>query len=183
MTDTSSGESLVAILDELTDLVEAARSMPMSATALVNRAEVLALIDSARAVLPSQLSQADTVISQADAVTERARQEAAKILAKAHGRAEHLASEQAVVSAAREQAEQIVAQAKSESDRLAREADEYCDRQLAKFEDDLAAVTTQVAAGRARLVERARGRTGPDPASAPAPPRRVARIDRVREES
>lgn len=94
MTESSSGESLVAILDELTDLVAGARAMPMSASALINRAEVLELIESAKAVLPSQISQADTLVADADAVLDRARREAAKILEKARARADHLVSEE-----------------------------------------------------------------------------------------
>ncbi|MFV0252699.1 MAG: hypothetical protein ACK5H2_05115 [Beutenbergiaceae bacterium] len=182
MTDSSSGDSLVAILDELAELVESARSMPMSATALVNRAEVLALIDSAKAVLPGQLSEADVVISDADAVAERARREAGKILEKAQARAQRLVAQEAVVTTAKQQADQIVADARAEASRIAKEADEYCDRQLARFEVDLSAISTQVAAGRARLVERARGRSEPGD-DAPEPPRtsrRAGRIDRVR---
>jgi cell division septum initiation protein DivIVA len=182
MSEPTSGESLVAILDELTDLVASARSMPMSASAIVNRAEVLDLIDSAKDVLPGQISQADRLIADADAVLDRARREAAAILEKARARADHLVSEEAVVAAAEAKAAEIVAAAHAEGDRLAREADDYCDRQLAQFEIDLGAINNQVAAGRARLLERARGRaekpTGADPgATAPA---RVSRIDRFR---
>ncbi|GAB2968873.1 MAG TPA: hypothetical protein VKY71_09140 [Actinotalea caeni] len=183
MTEARGGESLVAILDELTDLVTSARAMPMSASALVNRAEVLELIESAKAVLPSQISQADTLIADADAVLDRARREAAKILEKARARAEHLVSEQAVVHAAEQRAEEIVAAAREQAERLAREADDYCDRQLAQFEIDLGAITNQVAAGRARLVERARGRAEKaklaEEAAAATPPPRVGRAERT----
>ncbi|WP_328591625.1 hypothetical protein [Occultella glacieicola] len=156
------GESLVAILDELSDLVASARSMPMSASALVNRAEVLELIESAKAVLPSQISQADTVVADADAVLERARKEAGRIVEKAKERAADLVSNEAVVRAANARAEQIVADATADAEKLSREADDYCDRQLAQFEIDLNAVGTQVAAGRARLMERNRSRAARD---------------------
>lgn len=185
MTETRGGESLVAILDELSDLVTSARAMPMSASALVNRAEVLELIESAKAVLPSQISQADTLIADADAVLDRARREAAKILEKARARADQLVSEQAVTHAAQQRAEEIVAAARTEADRLAREADDYCDRQLAQFEIDLGAISNQVAAGRARLVERARGRQESDKAAdgeRVAAPQRVSGIERLRKD-
>lgn len=153
-----SGDSLVAILDELGDVITGARAMPMSASAIVNRAEVLDLVESARAVLPSQISEADDLIADADAVLERARAEAAAILAKARSRADQMISEHEIVTSATARADEIVAAAKKEADGLAREADDYCDRQLAQFEIDLGAITNQVSAGRARLVERARGR-------------------------
>jgi cell division septum initiation protein DivIVA len=183
MNQPSSGESLVAILDELSDLVAGARAMPMSASALINRAEVLELIESAKAVLPSQISQADTLVADADAVLERARREAAKILEKAHARAERLVSEEAVVAAANERAEEIVAAARERGEQLAREADDYCDKQLAQFEIDLGAITNQVAAGRQRLVERARSRAEKAKLDneRSETPQRVSRVDRVGE--
>lgn len=185
MTEPSSGESLVAILDELSDLVAGARAMPMSASALINRAEVLELIESAKAVLPSQISQADTLVADADAVLERARREAAKILEKAHARAERLVSEEAVVAIANQRAEEIIAAARDRGEELAREADDYCDKQLAQFEIDLGAITNQVAAGRQRLIERARSRVEKAKLDneRPEKPQRVSRIDRFRDES
>lgn len=162
MTDagsSSAGASLVAILDELSDLLASARSMPMSASAIVNRAEVMELIDSAKDVLPTQISRADGVMADADAVLERARSEAADIVERGHSRAEELISEQHVVTQARSRAKQIVADAEATAEKLARDADDYCDRQLAKFEIDLNAIAGQVSAGRARLEERTRGRS------------------------
>ena len=42
-------------LDELTDLIEQARAMPMSASAIINRAEVLELVDDIRARLQEKV--------------------------------------------------------------------------------------------------------------------------------
>ncbi|HLS26743.1 MAG TPA: hypothetical protein VK063_12810 [Beutenbergiaceae bacterium] len=156
--ETDPGASLVAILDELGELVSTARSMPMSASAIVNRAQVMELIESAKEVLPAQISRADRVVADADAVLAEARSQAEDLVERAHARAEELISEQRVVAEAKAKAEQIVNEAEAAAEKLARDADDYCDRQLAQFEIDLNAVSTQVAAGRARLEERARSR-------------------------
>ena len=164
MTEETQGESLVAILDELADLVASARSMPMSASVLVNRAEALELIESAKSVLPAQITRAQGVVADADAVLGRARLEASDLVERAKERAEELVSAESVVSQAKVRAEEIVAEAQAAADTLSREADDYCDRQLAQFEIDLNAISSQVAAGRARLEERARRRPEPAPA-------------------
>lgn len=52
MTEAPTGESLLTILEELAGLIANARTMPMSASVLVNKAEALDLLDAARAVLP-----------------------------------------------------------------------------------------------------------------------------------
>lgn len=146
MTDISSAtgeESLYAVLDELTELVTAARAMPMSASALINRAEVLELISSAREVLPRELAEADKIRSDAQGILERAQEQASALVA-----------EEAVVLQAQERAAELIAEAESKADQLAREADDYCDRKLAEFEIDLNKISSQVAAGRSRLQER-----------------------------
>lgn len=152
--DAPGGESLVAILEELTELITSARAMPMSASALVNRAEVLDLISSAREVLPGQLAQADRLLSDADAVLTRAQERAQAIVTRAQTDAEALVSQEAIVAAAHARALRLVAEAEAKAEELARDADEYCDRKLAEFEIDLGKISAQVAAGRSRLDER-----------------------------
>lgn len=148
------GESLVAILSELTDLVEGARAMPMSASALINRAEVLDLLSSAREVLPGQIAKADQLLADADSVLAEAQEKARGILTRAETEAERLISQESVVAAANARAAELIAQAEAKAEQLAVEADDYCDRKLAEFEIDLGRISAQVAAGRARLQER-----------------------------
>lgn len=147
-------ESLTAILDALAATVTRARAMPMSASVLVSRAEVLELVERARAALPGELLQADQVLASADARRAEAEDEAEQVLARARQEAAELVSREQVVAQAREEAERILAEARAEARRLRREADDYCDRRLGEFEIDLGRVLAQVQAGRARLAER-----------------------------
>ena len=148
------------VLEALTATVVGARAMPMSSSVLVNKAEVLDLIEQAKEALPSQLTQADALLADADAAKEQARAEAVGILAAAREEADRLVEAEAVTVAAREKAAQVVADAQAEAERLRREADDYCDRRLADFEIDLGKVLAQVQAGRAKLA----GRLGLDDA-------------------
>ncbi len=149
------GASLLSILEELTELVRHAKSMPMSASVLVNRAEALELLDAARAVVPREIQTADAVVADAGAMVERAQQRADQILEDARARAEHLASKEGVVALATERAEQIVADAEARAAKLAADANDYCDRKMAQFEIDLGAIAAQVKAGREALAARA----------------------------
>ena len=174
---------LTDILQALEQAVVQARAMPMSSSVLVNRAEVLDLLDQAYAVLPAQLSQADEVLAGADQVRAdadgalaAAQEQAEQVIAAARVRAEELVSSDQVVVAARLRAERIVADGERTADTLRREAeesaeavrqearrtaeslrhdaDQYCDRRLAQLETDLDTVLVQVRAGRAKLAER-----------------------------
>lgn len=147
-------EGLTGILEAIEEAVGQARAMPMSSSVLVNRAELLDLVEQARAVLPTQLSRADELLAGADEVLVQAREEAEGVVAAARERATELVSRDEVVRAARVRADEVVAAAEREAERLRREADDYCDRRLADFEIDLGKVITQVQAGRAKLAGR-----------------------------
>lgn len=143
-----------ALLDTLTDLIERARTMPMSSSVLVNRNEALDLLDELREALPTQLTRADEVLSDASHVYEDAQVQAEEIIASARERAAELVSQQQIVREAHAEAERIVAHAEAGSVRLMNEANDYCDRRLADFEIDLGKLTAQVQAGRAKLAQR-----------------------------
>jgi cell division septum initiation protein DivIVA len=138
-------------LTQIIRLVEDARAMPMSASCLVNREEMLAELDELRSLLPEQLQQADVVLSDRDAVVERGRDAAQRLLDQARAEHDRLVEEQAVVIGARERAAIVLSEANAESTRLLSDADDYVDRKLAEFEIALQKLTQQVVRGRARL--------------------------------
>ncbi|PZR52273.1 hypothetical protein DNL40_12635 [Xylanimonas oleitrophica] len=162
-TGTLSPSALIDVLEELAALVEDARPVFMSSDVRVERDAVLGLVDELRHGLPSAVERADETLEQARAELEDARRQSEEIIATARQRAMELVEREQVVAQAKARAADIVAEAQREADKLKVDADEYCDRRLAAFEDDLEALTAQVRAGRARLAERledAEGRAG-----------------------
>jgi cell division septum initiation protein DivIVA len=152
--DRTQPEGLTGILDALADAIAQARSMPMSSSVLVNRAELMDLVDQARDVLPTQLTRADEVLAAADAARLAAQAEADDIVAGARARAAELVEDHELTRAAQVRAQEIVAEAEDVAEGLRRDADDYCDRRLADFEVDLTRLMTQVQAGRAKLATR-----------------------------
>lgn len=145
---------LPAFLDALDDLITHARAMPMSASVLVHKADALDLIDQMREAMPTQLSHADEVLSDADQVHADAQAEAEQIVSSARARATQLVSAEQIVVQAEAKAREIVQAAEDQAQALRAEADDYCDRRLAEFEIDLGKVVAQVQAGRAKLAGR-----------------------------
>lgn len=146
--------SLDDILDEMAGLVTSARSMPMSASAIVNRAEVLELVERARRAMPREVRAAEGVLSGADDVIAQARTQAAALIDSARERADELVTREQVVAEAQARAAAVVTEAEAKAEELMRGADDYCDRKLAQFEVDLSALVAQVKAGRERLAAR-----------------------------
>jgi F0F1-type ATP synthase membrane subunit b/b' len=141
-------------LDEIVRLVEDARAMPMSASALVNRAEVLELLAQLADLMPEQLDQADLLLADREAVVEQGRAEAARIVEQARSEHERLVEETEVVRAARERADAVEKAAQAESERLLADADDYVDRKLGEFEIVLDKLSAQVRRGREHLAAR-----------------------------
>ncbi len=142
------------VLEALVVTITSARAMPMSSSVLVNKAEVLDLVEQAKAALPAQLTRADALLADSEAAKSAARAEADAILAEARLEADRLVEAESVTVEAREKAAQILADAQAQAEALRRDADDYCDRRLADFEIDLGKVVAQVQAGRAKLAGR-----------------------------
>ena len=141
-------------LAELRRVVEDARSMPMSASAVINRGEVLALIDELSTAVDSAFSDSQRVVDEREAVVNEGRKEAARIVADARDERGQIISDTDVYRVARRQAEEIVAKARVEADELRKETDDYVDAKLANFEITLERTTEAVKRGRERLAGR-----------------------------
>jgi vacuolar-type H+-ATPase subunit H len=144
-------------LDELVALVEGARAMPMSASCVVNRGEVLGLLDELRRLLPTQFRQAEFVIRDRDEVIEEGRREAARIRADAEAERSRMVAETDVVREAQETHDRLVADATAQAEAMRREVDDYIDAKLANFEVVLTRTLGTVQRGREKLRERAEG--------------------------
>ena len=142
-------------LDEVSSLVENARAMPMSASCVVNRGQVLDLLDDVRALLPDSLAQADDVLADREDIVAAARVEADQILAQAQADARALVSEHEIYRAAVAEADAVRADADAEAVRMCRETDDYVDAKLANFEVALHKTIAAVQKGRDKIRGRA----------------------------
>jgi cell division septum initiation protein DivIVA len=139
-------------LDEIVAAVTAARSMPMSASCVVNRAELLAMLGEVRTALPDSLSQAEALIGGRDQMVEDARVEAGRIIEQAHAERNSLISGTEVVRQSQAEAERLLAEARREAAEIRAEADDYVDSKLANFEVVLTKTIGSVDRGREKLL-------------------------------
>jgi cell division septum initiation protein DivIVA len=93
------------LLTELTEIVETARALPMSASCVLPRERVLDLLDELREVLPPEMDEARTVIATRDRLLKEAYQDAADTRATA------VAEADTVLADAQHRAEQVGAEA------------------------------------------------------------------------
>ena len=141
-------------LDEITRAVETARAMPMSASCVVNRAELLGQLADLRALLPEAMTRAQTVLHDKDSVLKEARQEAARIIAAAQEEQARMLTEYEVYAAAVEEAERLTGEAQASAESMRTEVEDYVDTKLANFEIVLAKTLRAVERGRQKLAGR-----------------------------
>ncbi|GAB1327340.1 cell division initiation protein [Streptomyces sennicomposti] len=139
-------------LDEIVATVSGARSMPMSASCVVNRAELLALLEEVRQALPGSLAQARELIGDREQMVEEARREAERIIESAHAERGSLVSGTEIARRSQAEADRILAEARQEAEEIRAEADDYVDSKLANFEVVLTKTLGSVGRGREKLL-------------------------------
>jgi vacuolar-type H+-ATPase subunit H len=147
-------QSVQSKLDELTSVLEGARAMPMSASCVVNRGELLALVDDLRGMLPEAFTQARTVLEDRDDVLAEGRREAARIIAQAREERLRMLAEQEVYVEAQAEADRLLSAATANATAMRAEVDDYVDGKLANFEIILTKTLKAVERGRAKLAGR-----------------------------
>ena len=151
MADRESAEEMLA---KLRELILDARSMPMSASCVINRNEVLEAIDEVVQHLPDEFAEAQRVIDEAQAKVAAGEAEATRLISEARSRVGQMAEDSEVVTMARELAAKLTADAETEAAALRRETDVFIDSRMASFESVLHKTSSQVKTARLRLSER-----------------------------
>jgi len=159
---------LETLLLQLREMVDNARTMPMSASVLVNREEALEILDDALRALPEELRHARWLLKERDEYLAQARRDAEDIVEAARVQAERMVERTEVAREARRVAQQVVSHAEADSRRLRHEAEDYIDQKLAAFEVVLDRTMQTVQRGREQLqavVEPLEPADGPEPSA------------------
>ena len=156
-----------SLLRQAIELVEAARPMPLSASSMINKEEVLAVLTAAVQSLPEELRSARWLLKERDDFLTRVQREGDEIIARARTRAEQMVQRTELVRAAEERARRTVVEAEERAKMLRLETEDWCDQKLGGMEVVLERTMRTVASGRARLqgaVEEREAASEPEPA-------------------
>jgi vacuolar-type H+-ATPase subunit H len=132
-------------------MVEEARGVPLSASCVVHRAEMLEILDSAREGLPVDFETARNILETRDAIVEEARQSAEQLIAIAREDVAQMVEQTSIVQVARDEARKILDDAREAGDAERAQVEEYIDGRLATLEVILNKTSEAVSRGRDRL--------------------------------
>jgi cell division septum initiation protein DivIVA len=123
-----------ARIQQIVELVESAKSMPLSSSVLVNQQEILELLDAALKDLPEEIKQARWVVKDREELLAKARRDAQAIVERAQAEQARMAAGEEVARAAREEADRILTEAREVARQMRLEAEDYVDAKLAQYE-------------------------------------------------
>jgi len=132
-------------------MVEEARGVPLSASCVVHRGEILEVLEGAREYLPADLFEAEKVLAIRDQIIEDGRVSAETMVATAREDVSRMVEQTAIVQSARDEAQRILDEARDLAAQERAEVEEYIDGRLATLEVILNKTMEAVARGRERL--------------------------------
>ena len=143
-------DSIEKLVSAIT-MVEEARSVPLSASCVVHRGELLEILDGAKDALPTDLFTAEEIISSRSTIIEEGQQQADALIANAREEVARMVEQTSIVQSARDEAQRILDEARSLAEVEREEVESYIDGRLATLEVILNKTMDAVARGRERL--------------------------------
>ena len=131
--------------------IKEARSVPLSASCVVHRGEMLSLLEEIKVALPNDLQKAQDLVASRDEIVEEGHVSAERLIASAREEVARMVEQTAIVSAAREKSSEILDEANEMAEAKQEEVDAYIDSRLATLEVILNKTLDAINRGRERL--------------------------------
>lgn len=140
------------LIDMLFERIEDAKSPALKPNmSLVDRDEVLDLLEELRAQLPVEIKRAQELLAAREKFVEEAKRDVERMMRQAELDAKTKVSESEVIYAAKEKARQIMGRAEERSRQLYQVANEYAEDALARTEEAVQAALDEVKQSRVRF--------------------------------
>jgi cell division septum initiation protein DivIVA len=138
-------------IDQIISMVETARNVPMSRNCMIDRGEMIGLLEQLRVELPSEMRRAAALLDERDKILDAGQREAERMIAEAEAEHHRLVSLNEVVVSADREGARMIHEARQEVQRLREEVDEYVDTTLANFEQFLTRSLASIERGRDKM--------------------------------
>ena len=122
------------LLDELEDIVDKGASVPFSGRCILERDELMDVIQELKLKLPDDLKQAKWIKEERQRILQEAQAEADDIIKTANEKGISMINEHEITQQAMEQARQIIEQANAEADEIKISAYNFSDNLLESVE-------------------------------------------------
>ncbi|HET7478856.1 MAG TPA: hypothetical protein VFJ72_04995 [Rubrobacteraceae bacterium] len=163
-------EYINGVLDELDAIVREASGVPMrKGRAVVDRADLLVMLDELRGSLPPELSEAESIRREGGAIVSAAHEEAARIVEEAHHRADSMVEETEPYRRALRRADEVIERAERYGEEISGGSEVYRDRVMGQLENWFQDSLVSVGESRQELSGAPVHRPEPQPVRQPVP--------------
>ena len=138
-------------IDEIISMVETARNVPMSRNCMLDRGELIGLLEQLRSEIPGEMRRAAALLDERNKILDAGQREAERMIAEAEAEHHRLVSLNEVVVSADREGARMIHDARQEVQRLREEVDEYVDTTLANFEQFLTRSLASIERGRDKM--------------------------------
>jgi cell division septum initiation protein DivIVA len=148
---------LYETVDELTTVIENARSVPMSGSCMVPRDHLLDLLDDLRESLPEDVQAAGAIVEQRTEILQQAQAEAERLTGRTRTESEQVLSaaqrqRDDLLGTARRQRDELLARAQADAENLLADAEAEADRLIEEGRAHREALIAQAVAEHERLI-------------------------------
>ena len=140
------------LIDMLYERIEEAKAPALKpGMSIVDRDEMLDLLDELRAQLPAEIKRAQELLAAREKFVDDAKRDVERMMRQADMEAKNKVSDSEVLYAAKEKARLVIAQAEERSRQLYQVANEYAEDALARTEEAVQAALDEIKQSRVRF--------------------------------
>ncbi|MGN0171940.1 MAG: ATPase [Acutalibacteraceae bacterium] len=126
------------LLEQIDDMVDKAWGVPLSGGKCMIEADRLRdIIDDIRASLPSEIRQAQAIVSDRAEIVSNAKREAESIVRKAEERAQAMIAQEEITRQAQQHAEEMLTRAQQKSREMCKGANDFAEDVLRRTEENM----------------------------------------------
>lgn len=133
------------LVDELSQLIDEAWSLPLSGgKTVINAERARELIEEIKTNMPQEIRQAKNIAADRNTILTKAKEEAESIVQKAEERAKAMIAQSEIVRQAQQKSQEIISDANQKASEIKTAANVYLDNLLKKADDELSANLAQL---------------------------------------
>ena len=143
---------VMELIDQLYTMVSEAWGVPLgNEKCIVERDQVLEILDEIKTAMPVELSEAKRLVSARDEFINNAKREAENILKQAEQRARQMISHEEVYLQAQKEADDLMKNAQAKIKELRQVTNDYVDDSMKRTEEAIAQVLSEIRESRSKF--------------------------------
>ena len=146
------------LINELVDMMDTAKVLPLTGgKAVVDIETALDILDEIQDCLPSEVSQAKSIVAERNQIIAEAKKKAEEIVRAGEDKKKRLVDQSEIVKQAEAQAEKILTDAKKKAEDMKQVASDYVSDLMKKADETLTELTGEIRKTRQDLKASKRG--------------------------